>query len=288
MAVLPGPLHRLTRLKDDPAQLWLGGLDRIIVLIKGWAVWLLYLIFLRVVFLSFHFVISTASGDYNLAQSVGIGIGRALSIPGLLTAGVGALLLIPMRRVIVSTRASTIAKMARQAGESAAPIDDVSLLGAEPDGRVVSLVGWVRGHGYVDIPVAGQPAVGLTLRCQDGMPFVLESIHNFDLVDEAGNEALVLTGDGRLFGDANVRLSRATENDRQLIMSLNLPPSVVPTDWNALAVRDGDPVMVIGTKTTVQDYTQIQKNRSVARTAVASSKERPLLMFPLDAERRNV
>jgi hypothetical protein len=46
--------------------------------------------------------------------------------------------------------------------------------------------------------------------------------------------------------------------------------------------------MVIGTKTTIQDYTQIQLNRSVARSAVASSKRRPLLIFPLDAERREV
>jgi len=284
--VLPGPLHRLTRLKEDPAGRWISGLDHLIVLVKGWAAWLLYLVFLRVVFIAFHFVISTASGDYNLAQSVGFG--RALSIPGLLTGGLGALLLIPMRRTIVRIRASTLEKMARQAGERAAAVDDLSLLGDEPDGRVVSLVGWVRGHGYVDSPVDGQPAVGLTLRCQDGMPLVMETMLNFDLVDESGHEALVLTGEGRLFGEANVRLSRASESDRQLVMSLGLPATVVPTDWNALAVRDGDPVMVVGTKTTVQDYTQIQHNRSVARTAVASSKDRPLLIVPLDAERREV
>jgi hypothetical protein len=284
--VLPGPLHRLTRLKEDPAGRWIGGLDHLIVLVKGWVAWLLYLVFLRVVFMAFHFVISTASGDYNLAQSVGFG--RALSIPGLLTGGLGALLLIPMRRTIVRVRSSAIEKMARQAGERAAAVDDLSLLGDEPDGRVVSLVGWVRGHGYIDHPVDGQQAVGLTLRCQDGMPLVMETMLNFDLVDEDGHEALVLTGEGRLFGEANVRLSRASESDRQLVMSLGLPATVVPTDWNALAVRDGDPVLVVGTKTTVQDYTQIQKNRSVARTAIASSKERPLLIIPLDAERREV
>jgi hypothetical protein len=284
--VLPGPLHRLTRLKEDPAGRWISGLDHLIVLVKGWAAWLLYLVFLRVVFIAFHFVISTASGDYNLAQSVGFG--RALSIPGLLTGGLGALLLIPMRRTIVRIRASTIEKMARQAGERAAAVDDLSLLGDEPDGRVVSLVGWVRGHGYVDSPVDGQPAVGLTLRCQDGMPLVMETMLNFDLVDESGHEALVLTGEGRLFGEANVRLSRASESDRQLVMSLGLPATVVPTDWNALAVRDGDPVMVVGTKTTVQDLEQLQRGRGAQRTAIASTKGRPLLLFPLDAERREV
>lgn len=284
--MLPGPLQRLTRLKEDPAGRWLGGLDHLIVLVKGWAAWLLYLGLLRVVFSAFHFVISTASGDYNLAQSVGFG--RYASIPGVLTGAFAAFLLIPVRRAIVRIRAGTIEKMARQAGERARPVDDLSLLGDEPDGRVVSLVGWVRGHGYLDHPVGGERAVGLTLRCQDGMPLLMETMLNFDLLDEAGHEALVLTGDGRLFGDANVRLSRASESDRRLIMSLDIPASAVPTDWNALAVRDGDPVMVVGTKTTVQDYTQMQKNRSVARTAVASSQERPLLIFPLDAERREV
>jgi hypothetical protein len=276
----------LTRLKDEPAARWLGGLDHVQAQVMGWAGWLLYLIFLRVVFLGFHFVISTASGDYNLAQSVGFG--RAMSIPGVLTGVVAAFLLVPVRRMIVRFRAKGIEKMARLAGERAAPVDELSLLGDEPDGRLVSLVGWVRGHGYLDHPVDGQRAVGLTLRCQDGTPLVMETMLNFDLIDEAGNEALVLTGDGRLFGDANVRLSRASESDRQLVMSLNIPASVVPTDWNALAVRDGDPVMVVGTKTTIQDYTQIQKNRSIARAAVASSKQRPLLIVPLDAERREV
>jgi hypothetical protein len=278
----------LTHLKDDPADRWLSGLDRVLVLFKGWAVWLLYLVFMNLVFRSFYFVISTASGDYNLGQSISFGMGRVFSIPGLLTGVVFAFLLIPTRRLIVRVRASTIAKMAREAGQRAAAIDDLSALGDEPDGRYVSLVGWVRGHGYIDLPVDGQRAVGLTLRCQDGMPLVLETMLNFDLVDEAGNEALVLTGEGRLFGDANVRLSRASETDRQLLHWLNLPASVVLTDWNAMAVRDGDPVMVIGAKTTVQDYTQIQKNRSIARTAVASSQERPLLIFPIDAERRQV
>jgi hypothetical protein len=286
--VLPGPLHRLTRLNDDPATAWLTPLDRVIVTAKGWAAWALYFLGLRLAFLAFHFVLSAMSGDYELAQSVG-GFGRAFSIPGLLTGGLGALLLVPMRRAVIRLRASATAKMARQAAaDAAATIDDLSLLANEPDGRLVSLVGWVRGHGYLYHHAAGQPAVGLTLRCQDGVPFVMETLHNFDLVDEAGAAALVATADGRVYGDANVRLSRAGEGDRQLVMSLDLPATAVPTDWNAFVVRDGDPVMVVGTKTTIQDLSELQYGRAAHRTAVASTKERPLLIFALDAERREI
>ena len=64
------------------------------------------------------------------------------------------------------------------------------------------------------------------------------------------------TGDGRLLADSNVQLSRASQDDRQLVMSLDLPASAVPTDWNVFVVRDGDPVMVVGTKTTIQDLTR--------------------------------
>jgi hypothetical protein len=284
--VLPGPLHRLTRLNDDPAAKWLTPIDRLIVIVKGWAAWVLYAAFIHYVFVAFHYVIATASGDYHLEQTVR-GWGRYFSIPGFLTAAVAAALIVPMRRAVIRMRARTIAKMARQAAmDGATAIDDLAALDGEPDGRLVSIVGWVRGHGYVDRPVAGQEAVGLALPCQDSAAMVMELMHNFDLVDEEGRTALVATGDGRLFGPSNVRLSRA--DDRDLILSLDLPATAVPTDWNAFVVRDGDPVMVIGTKTTVQDLTQLQHNRSVDRTAVASAKGRPLLVFPIDAERREV
>jgi hypothetical protein len=280
--VLPASLHRLTRLNDDPAGGWLEPIDRAIVLVKGWAVWPLYLVLGRVVFLSYHYVISTASGAYDLAQR------HYLSIPGLLTVATMAAIIQPTRRLVVRVRARAIAKMARQAAERATPIDDLSALEAEPDDRIVSLVGWVRGTGYVDHPVGGQRAVGLALHCQDGLPFVMETLHNFELVDEAGNAALVVTGDGRLLGRSNVQLSRASADDRQLLHSLNLPATTVPTDWNAMVVRDGDPVLVVGGKTTIQDLSQLQFDRTALRPAIASTRKRPLLVFPLDAERREV
>lgn len=282
--MLPGPLHRLTRLKEDPAEGWLTSIDRTIVLVKGWAAWAVWAVFIRVAYQAYRYVIATMSGDFDLTQTV-----RIFSLQGFLTAATGAALIVPMRRLVIRIRANTIAKLAKEAATAqAAEVDDFLSLDGEPEGRLVSLVGWVRGHGYLYQPVAGERAVGLTLRCQDGVPFVMESVHNFDLLDEAGQPALVLTGGGRVYGDTNVRLERASAGDRQLLQSLDLPATALPTDWNAFVIRDGDPVMVIGTKTTVQDLTQLQRGKAAARTAIASTKARPLLVFPLAAERREV
>jgi hypothetical protein len=247
------------------------------VLVKGWAAWALYGAFLVAVRAAVAYIIETL-----LAADPG-------RLPSIVGGAVGATFLIPMRRAVIRLRATSTAKMARDAAmDRAAAIDVFAGIDAEPDGKLVSLVGWVRGHGYLDRDVRGQRAVGLTLRCQDGVPFVLELMHNFDLVDESGNAALVLTGDGRVLGDANVRLSRASHEDRNLVVSLDLPATAVPTDWNAFVVRDGDPVMVLGTKTTIQDLEELQYNRSPNRTAIASAPGRPLLLFPIDAERRHV
>jgi hypothetical protein len=284
--VLPGPLHRLTRLKDEPAAGWLQPLDLTIVTVKGWAAWALYFASLYGVRTAIWILTASYLDSPALMTMFG---GVAARIPLIVSGVLGAALIVPMRRTVVRIRASTIAKMAKQsATDSAVAVDDLSALGDEPDGRVVSLVGWVRGHGYLEHLVDGQRAVGLSLRCQDGLPFVMETMHNFDLVDEGGNEALISTGEGRLLGESNVQLSRASNDDRQLVLSLDLPSSAVPTDWNVFAVRDGDPVMILGTKTTIQDLTQIQHNRPINRAAVASTKKRPLLLFPLDAERRDV
>jgi hypothetical protein len=288
--VLPGPLHRLTRLTDDPASRWLKPIDRLIVVVQGWAAWVLYAAFMRGVLLAFDYVISTATGGNVVATTVRLmAWENCLSLEGFLTAAVGAAAIVPMRRAVIRLRARSTAKMARQAGmDGGAAIDDLDALDGEADGRIVSLVGWVRGQGYVDHPVEGKRAVGLALPCQDTSPYVMETLHNFELVDEVGGAVLVATGDGRLLGPSNVQLSRASADDRQLLMSLELPPTMTPADWNACVVRDGDPVMVVGTKTTIQDLTRLQQNRRVDRTAVASTKGRPLLVFPLDAERREV
>jgi hypothetical protein len=275
--LLPGPLHRFTRLKADPAWAWLSPGDRAFVALKGTGAWIGYFLFLRCVYWATEYVIETllsTSGQY---------------LPKLAVLAVGGACFVPMRRFVISLRASTTAAKARKAATAlATPVDDLRALGDEQDGRIVSLVGWVRGHGYLYHRVDGQRAVGLSIRVQDEFPFLMETMHNFDLVDEEGAAALVVTEGARLLGKANHRLSRANNDDRQLIMSLDLPATAVPTDWNAFIARDGDPVMVVGTKTTIQDLTELQHGRASARTVVASTKQHPLLVIPLDAERLEV
>jgi hypothetical protein len=286
--LLPGPLHRFTRLKADPAWAWLSPGDRALVALTGAAAWVGYGVFLFAVRRALGYVLSTLSGSYDLGMSVGIG-GRSLTLQGLATAGLAAVCFVPMRRYVISLRARTTAEKARKAATAlATAIDDLRALGDEEDGRIVSLVGWVRGHGYLYHRVDGQQAVGLSIRVQDEFPFLMETMHNFDLVDEDGAAALVVTEGARLLGKTNHRLSRANNDDRQLLMSLDMPATAVPTDWNAFIVRDGDPVMVVGRKTTIQDLTELQHGRASARTAVASTKEHPLLVIPLEAERLEV
>jgi len=60
----------------------------------------------------------------------------------------------------------------------------------------------------------------------------------------------------------------------------------VATGWDAFVLRDGDPVMAVGFKQTVLDPAQTSLRAPPARTALASIAPRPLLIFPLAAERR--
>jgi hypothetical protein len=275
--LLPGPLHRFTRLKADPAWEWLSPGDRALVALKGASAWVVYGLFLVGVWLAVEYMIETILSTN----------GRVL--PKFAAVAVGGVCFVPMRRFVIALRSSSTAAKARQAATAmATPVDDLKALGDEENGRIVSLVGWVRGHGYLYHLVDGQRAVGLAIRIQDNFPFVMETMHNFDLLDEEGAATLVVTEGGRLLGKPNHRLSRASNEDRQLIMSLDLPATAVPTDWNAFIVRDGDPVMVVGTKTTIQDLSELQHGRAATCTAVASTKTRPLLIIPLAAERREV
>ena len=158
--MFPGPLHRLTRLNEDPAALWLRPIDRAIVTVKGWMAWLFYFAFLYGV----RTVVWILTASYLDSPALMAMFGPlARRVPLLVGGALGAALLIPMRRTVVRIRAGAIAKMAREAATDAAvAVDDLAALAAEPDGRLVSLVGWVRGRAYVDRLVDGQRAVGLT------------------------------------------------------------------------------------------------------------------------------
>jgi hypothetical protein len=268
-ALLPGPLHRVTRLRRDPAYGWLTYWGRWAVSLKGMIAFILALVVIRV--------------SWNLAYW----LSGSRGICYFVATGTAATIAAPTWYFHHWLEAITTSKKARENSMDAArPIDDVRELEAEPDGSIVSVVGWVRGHGYLLHRPGGHQAVGLAMHCR-GQNLV-ETLHNLDILDEEGNSALVLAGGARLMGRANVNLSRAEEEDRNTVHALNLPAGVAPSYWTAYIVRDGDPVMVIGTKTTVHDMSQAQLGRPVMRAAIATEGKRPLLVFPIDAERMDV
>jgi hypothetical protein len=272
--VLPGPLHRLTPLREDPSEGWLTRAGRLGATLTTWWAWAAYGLFVVIVYLSTEYVIETVLHT----------TGR--SLPKIAAVAAGGALLIPVKRGIIALRAVAVVSRAKASAIALArSVDDLKTFPAEPDGRVISLVGWVSADGFLPRQVDGKDVVGLSLRVQDTLPYVFETMLNFDLVDEAGDAVLVATGGGRLIGRATTRLSRASEADRAVVTSLDIPASATPTDWNAFTLREGDPVMVIGTKTTVHDMTEAQRNRPTARPALASAPARPLLIIRLDAER---
>ena len=133
--------------------------------------------------------------------------------------------------------------------------------------------------------MAGQPCIGLTIACHQRYPGVLETSRDFTLVDEAGNSVLVQMADARMLGASNVNLTDANAR-RMLIASLDLPVGAVATGWDAYGLRDGDPVMVIGFKQEAMDPTQHSLRAPPARAVVASMAPRPLLVYPIAAERK--
>jgi hypothetical protein len=272
--VLPGPLHRLTPLRDDPAAGWLTRAGRLGATLTTWWAWAAYGLFVVIVYLSTEYVIET------ILHTTG------RSLPKIAAVAAGGALLVPVKRGIIALRARAILSRAKASATAlATSVDDLKTFAAEPDGRVISLVGWMSADGFLPRQVGGKDVVGLSMRVQEALPFVFETLLNFDLVDEAGEAVLVATGGGRMIGRAATRLSRASEADRAVVTSLDVPAGMTPTDWNAFTLREGDPVMVIGTKTTVHDMTEAERNRPTARAALASAPRRPVLIIRLDAER---
>jgi hypothetical protein len=163
-------------------------------------------------------------------------------------------------------------------------VDDWSALHGEPDGRAVSLVGWVQGHHQLATPVGGKPCVGIALGCVQNYPGVVESVHDFDLVDDDGRALPIQVAGGRLLGEPNIHVFADAEG-RLLVASLDLPAGAVSTN-EALVLRDGDAVMVIGFKTTLVDPSEVGIRQAPVRTALASAEARPLLLYPIPGQRR--
>lgn len=274
---LPRPLHRLTPLRDDPLRAWLSPAQRLRVTMTGWGGWALFgfmqsLVWWLLVALFAH-VLSIVDGR----------------LPTVFVA-MGALALAwPMRRVVMRMRSRKMAELVRQSAPAeATAIDDFTQLQAAPDGSLVSLVGWARASEQMPatgLAMAGEVCIGLTIACHQRYPGVLETSHDFDLVDETGSSVLVQMADARMLGDSNVNLTDANAR-RMLIASLGLPVGAVATGWDAYGLRDGDPVMVVGFKQTAMDPTQHSLRGAPMRASVGSLLPRPLLLFPIAAERK--
>src|SRR5262245_19637674 len=168
-------LHRLTPFRDDPASAWLTPPQRLRVLAARGFYWLLFLIFLRLVYWAQIVLMGKAV--------VFVG-GRG---PALVTGAIGVALLWPVRRIILRRASAKIGHMVRNRTPAlAVSIDDFQELEQQPDGTLVSLVGWIRARLQITQPVGGEPCIGLALACHQKYPGVLETLNDFDLVDESG------------------------------------------------------------------------------------------------------
>jgi hypothetical protein len=198
----------------------------------------------------------------------------------------GLALVWPVRRIVMRRENAKLAQLVRDTAPAAAvTVDDFKDLDRQPDGTVVSVVGWIRARGQLPDRVGGEPCIGLAVACHQKYPGVLETLHDFDLLDEGGRTILVQVAGARMVGASNVNLTDAHER-RLLIASLNLPVGAVAAGWDAFVLRDGDPVMIVGVKQTTLDPTQSSLRAPPASASVASMPSKPLLIFPIAAERR--
>ena len=269
---LPRPLHRLTPLRDDPAAVWMSRGQRLKIAMLGWRKWTTY-----------------AVGMTMLRILIGQVLVRAIVfvpsyVPWVIMVAIVGATVKAMRRAVLRSQSTRMSDLLQTSPPlDALKVDDWAQLDDEPDGRMVSLVGWVRGRAKLS--VAGDPCLGLALPCQQTYPGVLESLHDFDLVDEQEHPLPIKVTGGRLFGAPNLSLSDG-HHRRTLLASLDLPVGAVMTGWDTYVLRDGDPVMILGFKQTLADPNQHGARQVPLQVSIASLSNRPLLIFPLDAERR--
>jgi hypothetical protein len=266
------PLQRLTTLRDDPAATWLSTSGRLRVWLTaafGWATFTLAVIAFKMVFF------------------------RALPflvlVPGRFKYGAIGVLVVAIRpavrRTILRRQSARRAVVLRQSAPAEAlTVDDWGELEDAPEDQAVSVVGWARGRLRLPHPVAGQPCIGLALPCQQSYPGLFETSHDFDLVDETGRSLPIQVANARLLGEASVDLGGG-DAQHLLVGSLDLPAGALPS-WHACVLRDGDPLLIVGFKKSIVDPGEHGLRQSPVRAAVASSATRPLLIFPIDAERR--
>ncbi|HLK92473.1 MAG TPA: hypothetical protein VKZ18_21435 [Polyangia bacterium] len=268
------PLHRLAALNDDPARAWLSTGEAARIDFTGWLLWAVFVVAMyllrwvaRVVI--FLYVTPFFSGRISWFVVGGLFV---LMRPGI-------------RRSILRVKSARIEKLLARDADSIAA-DDWTALAGEPDGKIVSVVGWARGRLHLEKPLGGDSAIGVALPCQDTFPGVFESVHDFELVDEEGRSIPIQVAGGRIFGRPNVALD--SHQLRHLCSDLGVPSGATPSGWQVYALRDGDPVMVVGFKQSFIDPMESSLRGPTPRAALGSAPPRPLLVFSIPAERRQV
>jgi hypothetical protein len=267
-------LHRLTPLRDEPAAGWLSRTERWRIDAIGWLVWAAFatsMLLLRFIVrvLLFLFVTPVFTGRMSVVL---VGALTAMLVPG-------------VRRSILRMKSARTAELLRRGANDVAA-DDWEALAREPEGQVASVLGWVRARAHLQNPIGGQPAIGVAVPCQSKFPGVLEAMNDFELCDEEGRTLLVQVADGRTFGTPNVSLEG--RELQMLFAALEVPTGVTASSWQVHALREGDPVMVVGFKRTVVDPGEASLRQPGERLAMGSQAPCPLLVFTLQAERRNV
>jgi hypothetical protein len=270
----PRPLHRLTPLLDDPLAAWLTRPQRLRVALTRWFGWAAFAVFLILMWCALLVLIRGVLGLFDHR------------VPSVVTVMAGLGLIWPARRMVMRRCTARMAELVRESVPArAVPIDDIGGLEEQADGTLVSIVGWIRARDQLPEPVDGEPCVGLALACHQKYPGVLETLNDFDLVDEGARSALVQVAGARMLGESNVNLTDGKAR-RLLIASLDLPVGTVANGWDAFVLRDGDPVMAVGFKQTAIDPAQSSLRGPPARVAVCSMEPKPMLIFPIAAERR--
>ncbi len=268
------PLHRMAALRDDPARAWLSTGEAARIDFLGWCLWASFVVA--------FFILKSIVRIVIFYYATPFFSGR---IAWFLVGGVFLMLRPGVRRSILRVKSERIEKLlAREADAVAA--DDWAALGDVPDGTVVSIVGWVRGRLHLDKPIGDESAVAVALPCQDKFPGVFESAHDFELVDEEGRAIPIQVADGRMFGKPNVALD--SHQLRHLCSELGVPSGATPSGWQVYSLRDGDPLMVVGCKRSFLDPTESSLRGPTPRPALGSAPPRPLLIFSIPAERRQV
>jgi hypothetical protein len=271
------PLQRLTPLRDDPAAAWLSTSGRLrvgLTAVLGWGTFVVAVIALKIAlstFLRWHPALF-----FVPRRLVYVAIGML----------VVAIRPAVRRAILRQQSLRTADSLRRGAAATALSVDDWDQLASTPEDQPVSVVGWARARLRLPHPVAGEPCIGLALPCQHNYPGVLETLHDFDLVDEAGRSLPIQVADARMLGDPTVDLGGG-DAQHVLIGSLDLPAGATPSGWRAFVVRDGDPLLIVGFRRSMVDPTEHGLRQSPVRATVASSPPRPLLIFPIAAERRD-